>query len=261
MMHRRMSIAKQFIVTALLIAPGVVSAQSYAGDGATAEPLLIVDKPTAGMLKRGTYFVSSNFYQRGGVLVGISVGVFDPFSFGISYGGTNIIGQSPILMNPSPGVNAKLRIVDEGTLLPAIAVGFDSQGKEPYLDNLKRYTIKSPGAYVAFSRNYSLFGNLSIHGGVALSMEKDDGDKDLDPYIGIEKSFGKDISVLAEYDSGLNDNNTKAIGKGRGYLNLAFRWSWGKGLVVGFDLKNVLKNQDNITIGNRTLQLEYIGSF
>ncbi len=236
-------------------------AQSYAGDAATAELTMIVDKPTAGMLKRGTYFVGSNFFQDGGVLVGVSVGLFEPFSFGISYGGTNIIGAKSIIMNPTPGVNAKLRIVDEGTFLPAMAIGFDSQGKEPYVDSLKRYSIKSPGAYIAFSRNYNILGNLSLHGGFALSMEKDDGDGDLDPYIGIEKSLGKDISILTEYDFGINDNHNNALGKGKGYLNFAFRWSWGKGLVVGFDLKNVIKNQDNVSVGNRTLQLEFIGSF
>ena len=58
-------------------------AQSYAGDGATIEPTMLIDKPTAGLLKRGSYSVSSNFFQDGGVLVGISVGVFEPFTFEI----------------------------------------------------------------------------------------------------------------------------------------------------------------------------------
>jgi hypothetical protein len=252
---------KLLLTFVLFMLPCLAGAQSYAGDAATAEPTMIVDKPSAGMLKRGTYFVSSNFFQRGGVLVGVSVGLFEPFSFGISYGGTDIIGSRTITMNPNPGVNAKLRVVDEGAFLPAIAIGFDSQGKEPYIDSLKRYSNKSPGAYIAFSRNYTILGNLSLHGGFALSMERDDGDRDLDPYVGLEKSLGKDISILAEYDFGLNDNNNRAIGKGKGYLNFAFRWSWGKGLMVGFDLKNVNKNQENISIGNRTLQLEYIGGF
>jgi hypothetical protein len=252
---------KPLLTIVLLVLPCLAEAQSYAGDAATAEPIMIVDKPSAGLLKRGTYFVSSNLYQNGGVLVGVSVGLFEPFSFGISYGGTNIIGSKAITMNPNPGVNAKLRIVDEGAVLPAIAIGFDSQGKEPYIDSLKRYSNKSPGAYVAFSRNYTILGNLSLHGGFALSMERDDGDRDLDPYFGIEKSLGKDISILAEYDFGLNDNNNRAIGKGKGYLNFAFRWSWGKGLMVGFDLKNVTRNQDNVNVGNRTLQIEYIGGF
>jgi hypothetical protein len=239
----------------------VANAQSYAGDAATLEPTMIVDKPTAGLLKRGTYAVNTNFYQEGGVLLGLSVGVFDKFSFGISYGGTDIIGPNKLQMNPLPGVNVKLRIVDEGATMPALALGFDSQGKEPYLDSLKRYTIKSPGFYLSGSKNFNFLGNLSFHGGVNLSLEREDGDKDVNFYAGVEKSVGNDISILAEYDFANNDNNSRSIGQGKGYLNLAFRWSWGKGLVVGFDLKNVFKNQEHVEIGNRILQIDFVSSF
>lgn len=251
------------IAVLLLLSPAgqLALAQSYAGESATIEPTMLIDKPTAGLLKQGAFEVSSNFYQDGGVLVGLSVGIFEPFTFGISYGGTDIIGHDKIKMNPWPGVQAKLRLVSEGTFLPAFAIGFDSQGKEPYIDSLQRYTIKSPGAYVVASKNYAIFGNLSVHGGLNMSMEKGDGDRDLDMYLGVEKSLGSDISVMFEYDFATNDNGNRAIGKKHGYLNFGFRWSWGKGLVVGFNLKDITKNQDNVYIGNRTLQIDYIGIF
>jgi hypothetical protein len=248
-------------LASLLLAANNAKCQSYAGDAASVEPTMIVDKPTAGLLKRGTYSLTSNFFQQGGVLVGLSVGVFDNFSFGIAYGGTSVIGSDKIRMNPLPGVNVKLRLVDEGSMMPALALGFDSQGKEPYVDSLTRFTIKSAGFFLAGSKNYNFLGNLSLHGGINLSLERGDGDKDPNFYLGVEKSIGKDISLFAEYDFANNDNNTNALGKGKGYLNLAFRWSWGKGLVVGFDLKNVFKNQDNIQIGNRVLQVDFIGAF
>ncbi|MBI3006436.1 MAG: hypothetical protein HYY49_13650 [Ignavibacteriales bacterium] len=249
-------------VFALVVVPSALS-QSYAGMGAKIEPTMLIDKPTAGMLKRGNYSITSNYYQRGGVLVGVAVGIIDQFSFGISYGGTEIIGPNKIEMNPGPEVNAKLRLFDETLLMPAIAIGFDSQGKEPYLkeDTLKRFTVKSPGVYVAGSKNYAFMGNLSIHGGLNLSMETGDGDKDMNAYVGAEKTLGNDISILAEYDFAFNDNHNNAVGEGRGYLNLGLRWAWGKGLVIGLDLKNVTKNQKNIFVGNRTLQIDYVGSF
>jgi hypothetical protein len=251
------------VVIAILLLSAAVqtaSAQSYAGASATIEPTMLIDKPTAGLLKQGAFEVSSNFYQSGGVLVGLSVGIFEPFTFGISYGGADIIGHDKIRMNPWPGVQAKLRLVGEGTLLPAFAVGFDSQGKEPYIDSLQRYTIKSPGAYVVVSKNYAIFGNLSVHGGLNKSFEKGDGDRDLDAFVGVEKSVGDDISIMLEYDFATNDNNGH-IGKKHGYLNFGFRWSWGKGLVVGFNLKDITRNQDNVYVGNRTLQIDYIGIF
>jgi len=255
-----------FIVMAIVLLTVGTSLQAQtrgsAGDMGTLEPTYLIDKPTAGMLRRADYNVSANFFQRGGVLAAVNVGLFDRFSFGISYGGTGIIGPDKIEMNPLPGVRAKLRIINETAMTPAVAIGFDSQGKEPYLDadSLKRYTIKSPGFFAVASKNYALLGNLSLHGGINYSLENKDGDKDLTLYVGAEKSLGDILSVLAEYDFAVNDN-TERIGLGRGYFNLGFRLSAGEGLMIGFDLKNVTQNQKNVKIANRVLQIEYVGSF
>jgi hypothetical protein len=238
-------------------------AQSGAGNTASVEPTMMIDKPTAGMLHRGTYSLNGNFFEQGGILFGISVGLLDRFNFGISYGGTNVLGVDKPLMNPYPGVSVKLRILEESTVTPALAIGFDWQGKGTYVDGLKRYSIKSPGFYVVVSQNFAIAGNLSLHGGLNLSTETGDGDKDLDAFVGAEKSIGKDISILAEYDPGLNDNSGDALGRnrGRGYFNMGLRWNWGRGLVLGLNLKDIFKNQHDINVGNRTMQIEYVGNF
>jgi len=240
-----------------------VLGQSNSGTAASIEPTMIIDRPTAGMLHRGNYYLYSNFFEHGGVLFGVSVGLLDRFNFGISYGGTNILGKQKPEMNPYPGVNIRLRILEESSATPAVAIGFDWQGRGPYDDNFKRYLVKSPGFYAVASQNYAVAGNLSLHGGVNISTERGDGDKDLDAFVGAEKSLGQEISILAEYDFGLNDNSADAFGRdrGRGYLNIGFRWSWGKGLVLGVDMKDILKNQGDISLGNRTIQIEYVGSF
>lgn len=244
-----------------MIVTAPVFAQSNVGEQANYEPTMLIDKPTAGMLSKGAYLVQAGFFQQGGVVMGVSVGLLDVFSFGISYGGTNIIGAGKPTMNPLPGVNVKLRLFDESTVFPAIAIGFDSQGKEPWIDGLDRYSIKSPGFYAVASQNYAIMGNLSVHGGLNYSTERNDGDKDLNAFVGAEKSLGPVVSLLAEYDFAINDNNDQALGKGRGYLNLGLRWSWGKGLIVGVDLKNITKNQNDVNVGNRTVQIEYVNSF
>ncbi|HCA79138.1 MAG TPA: hypothetical protein DEP53_05320 [Bacteroidetes bacterium] len=251
------------VVFMFLACTAPLFAQSNAGTAASIEPTMIIDRPTAGMLHRGNYYVYSNFFEEGGVLFGVSVGLLDRFNFGISYGGTNILGKQKPELNPYPGVNVKLRILEESTGIPAVAVGFEWQGRGPYHDGFKRYLVKSPGFYAVASQNYAVGGHLSLHCGINLSTEGGDGDKDLDAFIGAEKSLGKDISLLAEYDFGLNDNSANAFGRGRGrgYLNLGFRWSWGKGLVLGVDMKDILKNQGDISLGNRTIQIEYVGSF
>jgi hypothetical protein len=238
-----------------------LDAQGFAGEGATMEPTMMINKPTAGMLKRGGYLAGLDMVQGGGVLFNVSVGLWDRFMFGISYGGANVIGNQRINMNPLPGVEVKLRIIDESLELPAIALGFNSQGKEPYIDGLDRYTIKSPGFYLVGSKNYSFAGNLSFHGGLNLSTEGGDGDKDLNVFAGVEKSLGKQVSAFLEYDFAFNDNHASAIGLNRGYLNLSVQWSLGSGLVLAFNVKDIFQNQKGVSSLNRSLRLDYVGVF
>jgi hypothetical protein len=247
---------------AAVLCHSMMSAQTTAGDASTMEPRQLIDIPTAGMLNRGAFALDVDIFEAGGVGVAVSAGALDRLSFGISFSGTGIIGNNSVTMQKLPGVNIKFRIFDESMAFPAIALGFDSQGKEAYIDSTERFTIKSRGVYAVASKNYAMLGNFSIHGGINMSMERNDGDKDMDVFLGAEKSLGRDVSLLGEYDFAFNDNNNRALGEGKGYFNLGFRWSFGNGFTLGFDLKNIFKNQDHIvTIGNRTMKVEYVRSF
>lgn len=232
--------------------------QNSAGDASTIEPRQLIDIPTAGMLKRGSFSLDVDFFQQGGMTMSMAAGALDRLMFGISYGGTGVIGSGSAVMQPLPGVMLKYRIIDESMALPAIAVGFESQGKESYIDSTQRFTIKSRGVFAAASKNYSFLGNLSIHGGMNWSMERKDDDSDLDFFVGIEKTIGPEISLFWEYDFALNDNGPRSLGRGNGYMNAGVRWSFGNGFALGFDLKNVVKNQEYVTIGNRTLKVEWV---
>jgi hypothetical protein len=229
--------------------------QGSAGSDGKVEPRYLVDIPTAGLLDRGSFAFDANFFRSGGVLLGLDAGVLDRLNFGISYGGTHIIGDASPQWNRLPGVSVKFRVFDESVLIPAIAIGFDSQGREEYLDSLDRYTIKSPGFYVVGSKNYAVLGYLSIHGGINYSLERADGDQDMNAFIGVEKTIGTDVSIMLEHDFGFNDSK---LGDGLGYLNFGLRWSLGGGFTFGFDLKDIAKNQQHISIGKRAIRLEYI---
>lgn len=245
-----------------MLFPAALPAQTSAGDASTVEPRQLIDLPTAGILKRGAFAMDVDFFQNGGLGLALSAGALDRLSFGISYGGTGVIGNGSVKMQKLPGVMIRFRLIEESAAVPAIAVGFDSQGKEAYIDSTERFLIKSRGVYAVASKNYAFFGNFSVHGGVNFSMERGDGDKDMDVFLGAEKSFGSDISVLGEYDFGFNDNAPRSVGQGKGYFNLGFRWSFGQGFTLGFDLKNIFKNQDNVVaIGNRTMKVEYVRMF
>jgi hypothetical protein len=235
--------------------------QGTAGSSGDFEPRYIIDMPTAGLIGHNSYSIDVDFFRSGGVLIGFTYGLLNRINFGISYGGTYLIGSTKPEWNKYPGMSIKIRPVEESEFFPAIAVGFDSQGKENYIDSLNRYVIKSPGLYAALSKNFLVAGFLSIHGGVNYSLERADGDKDINIYGGVEKSLASFISVLAEYNVAINDSDPKSLGKGRGYLNLGIRGSFGSGFTIGFNLKDIVKNQDNINIGNRTIDIEYISFF
>lgn len=241
--------------------PPRACAQGSAGTSGRQEPRFLVDVPTAGMIDRGNFAVDVDFYQEGGVLFGFSVGILDRLSAGLSYGGSRLIGGDPPLMNETPGFNVKLRVLEESTFLPALAIGFDSQGKDGYLAALSRYVIKSPGLYAVVSKNYSFLGYLSLHGGVNYTFERADGDRDVNCFFGAEKTIGPFASVLLEYNLAINDNGGDAVGRGRGYLNAALRISLGGGLTLGIQLKDLIRNGSDVTVANRTFRIEFAHPF
>ena len=99
----------------------------YSQDLGLLEPLRVVDTPTAGTLMRGSFRTEIDVYPNGGILAGVGAGITDRFMFGISYGGTNIIGTGDIYWNKQIGATLRYRLFEEDLLLPAILLGYDSQ--------------------------------------------------------------------------------------------------------------------------------------
>ncbi len=235
-----------------------VRSQGTAGSDATIESRYLIDLPTAGMISHGNVALDFEFFQSDGMLAGVSVGAFNRLLLGISLGGSNIIGTDRPTWNSLPGIQIKLRLLEETVFIPAIAVGFSSQGKETYVDQFDRYTIKSLGFYAVGSKNYRAMGFLGLHGGINYSFERSDGDDDINVFVGAEKTMGPFLSLLGEYDVGINDSNRDALGRGRGYFNLGLRASVGNGFMLAFVLKDVLRNQQDYSLANRVIQLEYV---
>ncbi len=229
-----------------------------AGASAILEPRCIVDMPTAGMMKSGSIAFDAEFYQQNGALFSVCAGAFSRLTLGISFGGTDIVGYNSPHFNPTPGFLVKVRLFDESIGFPACAAGFDTQGREPYIDSTSRYTIKSPGLFLVFSKNYSLLGNLGAHVGANYTLERADGNRDVNIYVGADKSIGSFVSFALEYNIGLNDRGFRSLGEGRGYLNALFSFSVGEGFTFGLAMKNLVKNQNSITIGNRVFRFEFV---
>ena len=244
-----------FALILLILTLQIAEAQGTAGAGAAVEPRYLIDIPTAGIISHGSFALDMDFYQSGGVLAELSVGLFDRMMIGASYGGANLLGTEKPSWNKSAGFAMKIRVLDETVMLPALALGFDSQGRELFLDAYNRYSIKSLGFYAVASKNYQAWGSLSFHGGANYSLERDD-DSDPNFFGGVDKSLGPFASLIAEYNVGMNDSNRDALGRGRGYLNIGFRASVGNGFTIGFNFKDILNNQQET--GNRTIRLEFV---
>ncbi len=253
---------KLLLLTALVINTiSLTLAQGTAGTNAKYEYRYLIDMPTAGVLNKGYVGVTTNVLPEGVLIERIEVGVFDNVSFGISYGGSNVIGSGAPSWYKLPGVNFRIRLINESITLPAVTLGFDSQGKGEYFDSTGRYAIKSPGFFGAASKNFNFLGYLSIHGTVNYSLESNDGDDFLNLMIGFEKTVGTSVSIIGEYNFAFNDNSTKYFGKGNGYLNMGVRWVIGDGFTLGFDLRDLLDNQRWSPGGaDRAIRIEYIKS-
>jgi len=217
--------------------------------------------PTAGILQKGFVGVTSDILPNGVLIAAIEAGVFENVSFGISFGGSNFIGSGNVDWYKWPGINIKLRILDEAVLLPAITLGFDTQGKGEYFDSLGRYTIKSPGLFAAVRKNFNFIGYLSLHGSVNYSLEGDDGDNFVNLKVGAEKTLGSNFSLIIEYDFAFNDNNSPGFGEDKGYLNIGLRWTVSDGFTLGFDLRDLRSNKSSTRNSfDRAMRIEYIQS-
>ena len=90
---------------------------------------------------------------------------------------------------------------------------------------------------------------------------RSDGDSDVNMFIGAEKTLGPFLSVIAEYNLGLNDSGGDALGEGKGYLNASIRCSVGSGFSLGFNFKDILHNRVDDSGGRRTLQMEFARTY
>ncbi len=248
---------KMRVLLMLLAIPLALSAQ----DIAISEQRTLINRPTAGSLERGSFDIELRMFPGGGLLGGIAVGLTERITFGTSYGGLNIIGEGEVDWNPRPEVNFKYRLMEESYTAPALSIGFSGQGFGEWSDSLKRYQIKSPGVYVALSKNYSMIGNLGFHAGTNLSFEKEDGDDEINLWIGFDKSINEEISLLGEYDFALNDNSDKSLGSGNGYLNAALRWAFVEELIIEFNVNNLLGNRNDSDAASREIKIIYVEFF
>lgn len=244
-----------------------------------AETRFLVDCPTANINPKRSIETSFRSFANGGMLFGMAIGLTDRMMISGSFGGENILGEGPIHWNSAPGVGMRYKIKFEKFQWPSLSIGFDSQGFGAWQDSTKRFRVKSKGFYAVVSKNHTLLQGMGFHGGINYSLEKDDGDSDLNVFVGMSwivdpEPERRDLVLHAEYDFAINDNSDHSMGAGKGYLNAGVKWAFAPEifstrLYLEFDVRNILLNtrvnpEDEGTVklyNDRILKIVFMGYF
>ncbi|MFP4522568.1 MAG: hypothetical protein ACLFQK_10520 [Fibrobacterota bacterium] len=234
-------------------------------------PRKLIDSHTAGLLPRAYYDVEMKAIPGGGLIFGMSVGIWDRFSISLSFGGDNIIGEGDVEFQKFPGVLVKYRLIEENYFLPALALGFDNQGSGKWDAESGRYRYKSKGFFAAISKSYLLLnypigfhGGANYNSGAEVYWTEEYPEDEATPWnfnIGIDKSINEEIALVTEYDFAVNDN--PEVGAFFcGYLNAGVRWTLSQIFTIEIDFKDLIGNSGN-GAGNwsRELRLVYLESF
>jgi hypothetical protein len=228
------------------------------------EPRRIIDAPTAASLPRGVFEIDGRVYPSGGAQAALNIGVVNRFMFGISYGAQNLVSNEKPKWNPRVEFFAKYKVLDENWYMPALALGFETQGYGAYNRAFDRYTIKSKGFFGVVTKTYNLQGLAAgFHGGLNYNPLEGRKDRDKNPtfFVGQDTRVSNYFALLAEYDFAFDDDrNKKLFGRGWGYLNLGVRWLFSDNLWLEADFRDMFRNRTGVGSFGRELRLIYVES-
>ncbi len=236
---------------------------SLRAQGVNVPPRFVIDYPNASTIPRASFDLNLRNFANGGIVAGATIGMTDRFMLGVTFGGENVLGEAGINWHPFAGASARFRLVSETYTMPAVAIGFNSQGFGPYIERDKRFQKKSNGFYAVVSKNYEFFDHLSVHLGVNYSLEARDVDDDLNLFTGIDIGLSHELSILGEYDFALNDNagGVESVGDGKGYLNAGIRYNIKDAVYFEFYFLDLLVNFPNAAGSQRAMKLTYFEFF
>lgn len=252
------------LIVLLALLPLAAGHGQVADDITSLELLDLVVNPTAGTLKQGQYGIDVRAYGEGGLLAGVSVGLFHRFMFGVSYGGERLLGYRDPVGNELPGVIVKYRLIEESMSLPALTFGFQMQGQGMWDTDAERYLYKAPGGFAVLSRNWtSNFGRFGAHAGVNFNAIEDKNERGWDWFAGVDFSLNDQLVLLAEYDLALDDNKADdGFGEGDyGYLNAGARFAFAQSLAIQVDFYDLLNTSAETSGIGRSIKLIYVERF
>ncbi len=196
--------------------------------------LYYIDQPFLDVPEHGEFTIQLRFGPGGEILGFFDVGVFDRFSFGISYGASNLIGAGDPEFYEIPGVQIKAVVIEQGFAAPEVIFGFDNQGYGAY-DGTRYYTM-SKGLYCQIGKTLAL-NNIefvpSLGGNYCF-----EGNDRFDLFTGFILQFGSSSGLTFDYSPNFNDDTDQ----NKGNMNIGLKFIFYDELFFEFALRDLLDN-------------------
>jgi len=156
----------------------------------------LIDVPTAGVVDYSNFNIKSRFYNNGGVLTYIDIGILQNLNLGASFMVDNLIGSNTPVKMVKPEMQIKFRFYDGGYYIPALSIGYDGQGY--YYDRgLKKYMQKGKGLYLVGSRELFFQGFMS-----SIGFNIPDYDQGyLYSFLGFNYNIDDKFNLILEFDN------------------------------------------------------------
>jgi hypothetical protein len=248
--------------SSILVLVFVAVVYAGAAEAGMAEPIYMVESPTAGLLSHGEYHIQGRIGPESSVLLAFRVGLKNRVHLGVSWGIQELFSYQSVEFNDRPGFQFRVRLLEEDDRRPGLALGVNSQGVGTWNEDDERYDRKSKGFYVTLSRNWKVpVGHFSIHGGLNYSLEtQDDDDPNLFAALDWEAISG--LEFIVDLDGAFNDNSDDGrYGSGGVYLDGAVRVTYGENLQMMLIFRDLTKNYTPERRIGRELEIAYVDFF
>lgn len=213
----------------------VFSLSLYSGDKKRDEVVLtpeisLIDIPTAGVLDYSNFNARNRFYNSGGMLLYLNVGVLQNLNLGASFMVDNFIGFTGPVKMVRPEIQIKFRFYDGGYYIPALAIGYDGQGY--YYDrDTKKFMQKGKGLYFVGTREVLFPGFM---GNIGLNIpDYDEGY--LYSFAGFNYNVDDKFNFMLEFDNLFHSDYPSRTNAGV-RINISPNFS------VDFALRNIGRN-------------------
>jgi hypothetical protein len=217
----------------------------------------LVDLQTAHTLPRAGYALGVRVGPGGSLVTGMAVGITPYINVGVSYGAGNVIGSGNADWDDEIEFEIKLRLAEEFDIMPGLAIGYDSRGYGPQIDE-GGYRKASQGIYVAAVKTAPFSDYWQFHAGVSRTLELEKAEPDF--FLGVTARFSVEFSLVAEYSLAVERDDEGGSDK-TGFLNAGLRWVFADQLELSLLFRNLVGPSESPEPSSRALALVFYDSF